>query len=164
MDANWGPQDAAPPSPNSKPTFLYLFKSRSISGCILWMNDPIHWISKCQSITARSSAEAEIYATDKCIKILLHITNISDDIGLRNLFIKETIDLYNDNQAYVKWAQKMTTKGLRHIQMQENAIRECVQQGLVTIKHVNGKINLADISTKEDKDVAHFLILQDHLM
>eukprot|EP00957_Ditylum_brightwellii_P089164 6790438-Ditylum_brightwellii.AAC.1 len=58
----------------------------------------------------------------------------------------------------------MTTKGLRHIQMRENAIRECVQQGFVTIKHVNGKINLADIFTKEDKDVAHFLILRDHLM
>jgi len=29
---------------------------------------PIYWLSKRQTVTAGSSAEAEIYATDECIK------------------------------------------------------------------------------------------------
>jgi hypothetical protein len=31
---------------------------------------PLHWFSKHQSVTAGSSAEAEIYATDECVKFL----------------------------------------------------------------------------------------------
>eukprot|EP00957_Ditylum_brightwellii_P115070 8776412-Ditylum_brightwellii.AAC.1 len=58
----------------------------------------------------------------------------------------------------------MTSKGLRHIQMQENVICEVMQMGFASIEHVNGKINLSDIFTKEDKDTAHFLTLQDILM
>jgi Reverse transcriptase (RNA-dependent DNA polymerase). len=61
-DANWGPQDASCPKPGDPPQELNLFKSRSISGFLLWFGGPLHWVSKRQSITARSSTEAEIYA------------------------------------------------------------------------------------------------------
>ena len=50
------------------------------------------------------------------------------------------------------------------MQIRENAIRESVQNKTVTIKHVDGKTNLADIFTKEDKDIAHFLKIRDTLM
>eukprot|EP00957_Ditylum_brightwellii_P079783 6067724-Ditylum_brightwellii.AAC.1 len=81
-NANWGPQDALAPKANVPPEHLKLFKSRSISGYLLWMNGPLHWVSKHQSITTRSSAEAEMYAMDECIKALLHINNILEDLGL----------------------------------------------------------------------------------
>ena len=64
MDANWGPQDQSKVKPGKTPPELETFKSRSISGYIIWYGGPIHWISKRQAITARSSAEAKIYATD----------------------------------------------------------------------------------------------------
>jgi hypothetical protein len=64
-DANWGPQDQSVPKPNDPPVLLDLWKSRSISGFMIWLSGPLHWMSKRQSITARSSAEAEIYAIDE---------------------------------------------------------------------------------------------------
>eukprot|EP00957_Ditylum_brightwellii_P011596 876551-Ditylum_brightwellii.AAC.1 len=76
---------------------LELFKARSISGFLLWINGPVHWISKCHQITARSSAEAEIYATDKCVKVLLHIKNILEDLGLKELIMGEMTKIYNGN-------------------------------------------------------------------
>ena len=58
----------------------------------------------------------------------------------------------------------MTTKGLRYIQIRENAVRESVLSNFVVIKHIEGKINLADIFTKEDKDCAHFISIRDMLV
>jgi hypothetical protein len=58
----------------------------------------------------------------------------------------------------------MTSKGLRHLQIRKNAVRESVQNSFVTISHVSGKINLADIFTKKDKDTSHFLTVRDVLM
>ena len=58
----------------------------------------------------------------------------------------------------------MTTKGLRHIQVQENAVRELVQKKFVNIQHITRAINLADLFTKEQKDWQHFILLRDILM
>ncbi len=58
----------------------------------------------------------------------------------------------------------MVTKGLRHIQMRENRVRENVQSGFVKICHVQGKLNLADLFTKEMRDTNHFVELRDLMM
>jgi hypothetical protein len=70
-DANWGPQDA---SLSGSTQDLPLFVSRSISAFYIDLLGPVHWMSKCQKVTAASSAEAEIYATDECVKFLLDFT------------------------------------------------------------------------------------------
>jgi Reverse transcriptase (RNA-dependent DNA polymerase). len=85
-DANWGPQDASIPKPNAPPQEIDLFKSRSISGFLIWLAGPLHWVSKWQSITARSSAEAKIYAVDECTKCIQHLTNILIDLQLYTQF------------------------------------------------------------------------------
>ena len=51
-DANWGPQDQSKPRENDKRE-IELFKTRSLSGFLLWLGGPIHWVSKRQTITAR---------------------------------------------------------------------------------------------------------------
>eukprot|EP00957_Ditylum_brightwellii_P133265 10161963-Ditylum_brightwellii.AAC.1 len=107
----------------------------------------------------RSSVEAEVYATDKYVKMLLHINNILTDMGLKETIMGQTTRIFNGNQVCVNWAKNMTSKGLCHIQMQENAIKEAVQTGFASIEHVNEKINLSNIFTEEDKDRAHFLTL-----
>ena len=54
-DANWGPQDQANPGPvKNKQNQLELFKTRSMSGYMVWVNGPIHWVVKRQTYTARS--------------------------------------------------------------------------------------------------------------
>lgn len=164
-DANWGPQDASVPKANDPPQEVELFKSRSISGFLLWLGGPLHWVSKRQSITARSSTEAEIYAVDECTKCLQHVSNILSDLNLLHLFThNEPIPIRNDNEAAVKWSHNMTTRGLRHIQMRENAVREQVQQGFITVEHIGGKHNLADPFTKEEKDNDHFITCRNLLL
>ena len=88
-------------------------------------NGPIMWSSKRQKITARSSAEAEIYATDECTKCVQQLKNLTDDLNLP--YSKKPTQLYNDNQACIYWSYNNTSKGLRHIQIKENAVRENIQ-------------------------------------
>jgi hypothetical protein len=120
-DANWGPQDATKSMAVSE---LPLFASRSMSGFYIDLFGPFHWSSKRQSITAGSSAEAEIYATDECVRFLLELAQILEFLDVKNIFIPRVSAIYNDNLACVNWSKLCTSKGLRHIQMKENRIRE----------------------------------------
>jgi len=160
-DANWGPQDALA---SSSGTALPLFVSRSISAFYIDLFGPLHWISRRQKVTAASSAEAEIYATDECIKFLLELDQIMEFLDVKHLFKPTTNIIYNDNRACVQWSKKATTKGLRYIQMCENRVRENVANNFVTIHHVDGKLNIVDIFTKEMRDTAHFVELRDLFM
>ena len=163
-DANWGPQDASVPHPSQTYEDLDLFKSRSLSGFILWLGGPLHWVSKRQSCTARSSAEAEIIATDECLKWLQHIAHILDDLHLKAKFFPHKLPVYNDNNACVIWSKGKTTKGLRHIQMRENAIKELQSMDFVEVRHIRGDRNLSDMMTKEDKDDSHYIECRDATM
>jgi hypothetical protein len=163
-DANWGPQDQSVPKTNKQAKQLPLFQSRSVSGFLLWLGGPLHWISKRQSITARSSAESEIYATDECCKALIHLSMLVEGLKLIEDVMPSPTTLYNDNQACIIWSRSMTTKGLRHVQIRENAVRESQQKGFIITKHCQGKYNLSDMFTKEDKDIGHFIEIRDHMM
>ena len=163
-DANWGPQDQSVPKPFMKPEEVDIFKSRSLSGFVIWGNGPIHWQSKRQSLTARSSAEAEIIATDECIKFLIYMNNMCEDINTASTMFPKPIHVYNDNATCIKWSKNMTTKGLRYIQIRENAVRESVINKFVDIKHIPGIVNLADLFTKEDKNTNHFIQIRDLLV
>ena len=70
-----------------------------------------------------------------------------------------TIDIYNNNQAIINWSHTMTTKGLMHLQICGNAVREAVQTNFTRVKHISGEVNVSDIITKEDKDKAHYINL-----
>jgi hypothetical protein len=160
-DANWGPQDASQPT---TPTELPMFVSRSMSAYYIDLYGPLHWLSKRQGITACSSAEAEIYATNKCVKFLLELSQLLEFLEVKHLFMPQPNIVYNDNRACVLWSKSSTTKGLRHIQMHENMVRENMASQFVTFTHVDGKLNLADIFTKEMKDVSHFVEHRDLFM
>ena len=125
-------------------------------------NGPIMWSSKRQNITARSSAEAEIYATDECTKCIQILRHLRSDLSLPSA--TSTVPIYNDNQACVIWSHSSTSKGLRHIQIKENVVRENVANKTISISHVEGKVNIADIFTKEDKDLNHFLSIRNLLL
>ena len=160
-DANWGPQDMSNTPQNHQ---LDLFKSRSISGHIIFLYGPLHWQSKRQSITARSSAEAEIYATDECVRELTYIRKIFQNLDLQKEFLSNPINIFNDNMACVQWSRNKTTRTIRHIQLRDNAVRENIQRKLIQIHHIPGANNVADIFTKEDRDKNHFVYLREKLL
>jgi hypothetical protein len=108
-DANWGPQDASVSSLSQE---LPLFTSRSMSAFYVDLLGPLHWISKRQKVPAASSAEAEIYATDECVKFLLELVQILEFLGVCHLFMPTTNIIYNNNKACVQWSKCSTTKGL----------------------------------------------------
>ena len=125
---------------------------------------PFNWLSKRQSVTAGSSAEAEIHATDECIKFLLELEQRLTFLEVKHLFMPTTIIIYNDSKACVNWSKTCTTKGLCHIQMKENRVHENVQNSFVSICHVDGKTNIADLFTKEMRDTGHFVELRDLIL
>jgi len=85
--ANWGPHDATRPS---SPVELPLFTSRSMSAFYIDPLDPLHWMSKRQSVTAGSSAQAEIYATNECVKFLIDLVILLDFLEVKGIFMPGT--------------------------------------------------------------------------
>jgi len=159
-DACWGSQLGSSLSPGTE---INMFKLRSMSGYIvIRTGGPISWAAVRQERTSQSSCEAEVRATDECIKEVLSVRFRTQDIGLTDHSTPTAV--FNDNQACVDWCKTTTTTGMKHITLRENAIRESVHDGDLTIHHISGKLNCSDIFTKEIKDVSHFCLLRDSFM
>eukprot|EP00978_Attheya_sp_CCMP212_P021791 scaffold64076_cov55-Attheya_sp.AAC.1 len=130
---------------------------------IMRSGGPIVWHVERQKWTSCSSCESEIKATDCCTKSVLHIRLILEDL-LQADILSHT-PMFNDNQACVDWSKSTTTKGLKHLNQRENAIRESsIIKHEVTLDHIAGKINPSDLFTKELCDTSHFLFLHDSFM
>lgn len=154
-DANWGPQDATQTKSTKE---LPLFTSRSMSAFHIDLFGPLHWLSKCQLVTAGSSVEAEIYAPNECVKFLLELNQIFIFLDSHHIFMPSMNVNYNDNQACINWSKFSTTKGHCRIQMKENRVHEKVSTQFVQVCPIDGKINLADIFMKEMKDITLTLL------
>ena len=89
------------------------------------------------------------------------MSQLIHDLNLQHDLLNDTTHIYNDNMACVQWSKNRTTRSIRHIQLRENAVREAVQNGLISVKHIPGKLNPADIFTKEDRDTAHYVSMRD---
>jgi hypothetical protein len=159
-NACWGSKLGNVESTNEE---IEMFKLRSISGYIVFhAGGPIAWSSVRQPHTSRSSCEAEIRATNECTKEVLSVCLRSLDIGLEDNITPTPV--YNDNQGCVDWCKTTTTSGMKHMCLRENTFRESAVEHEVSIHHISGKRNPADIFTKELKDVSHFCLLRDSFM
>ena len=160
-DANWGPQDASHPSPtNTCPVSIQ--ESKSICGHIFFYGGClILWKTHKEARISRSSCEAEIKATDECVKNIKMFWHILTDL---NLPPRNPTPIYNDNCGAVEWSHLFSTKGMRHLNICENAVREAQQFQEVTISHIPGTCNIADIFTKEFKSHCTFRTLRALLL
>jgi hypothetical protein len=149
-------------------TFLPLFKFQSMSGGVVFQKGgPLSWTAIRQDQTALSSGEAEIRATNKMSKSVVGMHHLAESVRSSGYDISDTVapsSLYNDNAACIQWAHNMTSKKIRHMELRENAVCEWVHDGILNILHVKGRINPADIFTKEMRDGAHFRQLRDSFM
>ena len=140
-----------------------MFKYRSMSGyLIMRCGGPIAWKAVRQERTSRSTCEAEIRATDETVKEILSIRHRCDDMSLPDAI--GPTRLYNDNQGAVDWSKTTSTKGMRHINLKDCAVRDSIQAKEVDICHIPGDINPSDIFTKEMRDGTHFRTLRDSFM
>ncbi len=164
-DACWGSQIG---SAVADGTLLLLFKFHSMNGSIIFCNGgPVGWIGECQERTSLRSCEMESRATNATSKKVVNFCNLCLSISNSGNILSDISQptlLYNDNDACIRWSYNMTSKAARHIELQENLVWEWVQNKTINIQHVSGKINPADIFTKEMRDGAHFRHLQDSFM
>ena len=164
-DACWGSQIG---NAVREGTLLPLFKFRSMSGGIIFRcGGPVAWVGERQDKTSLSSCEAEIRATSATAKLLKSVLNMASGLAASGVSIADldgSSAIYNDNEACVAWSHNMTSKAVRHMELRENSIREWVQDGSISVSHVSGKCNPADIFTKEMKDGAQFRRLRDSFM
>jgi hypothetical protein len=141
-------------------TLLPLFKCRSMNGGIFFhQGGPIAWTAVCQEHTSLSLCKAEIRATNEVSKLLMGIRHLTNDVQKNKYDIVDTAEaspLYNDNELCIKWSHNMTMKQICHMEMRKNAVGEWVQDAFLKVLHVSGRINPADIFTKEMRDGAHF--------
>jgi len=59
--------------------------------------------------------------------------------------------IYNDNKGAIDWSHSFSTQGMRHLNIRKNAFREAQSFHEVSISHIAGTCNPADIFTKEFK-------------
>ena len=159
-DACWGGQfgNALPEG-----TPIELFKFRSLSGYVICRSGgPVAWRALRQDRTALSSCEAEIYATNECVKDTLAIKLLAQDLHM--LDGSQCTPVYNDNEACVSWSASVTNKGTKHMNLRENSVREAHLLQEVHVQHIPGKINPSDLFTKEIKDASHYRRLRDSMM
>jgi hypothetical protein len=152
-DANWGPQDASKPS-LTETREISLDETKSITGHVLFYGGaPVFWSSQKEDRTSGSSCEAEIKATNGCTKSILWFRHILSDLGLS--ISSSPTPLYNDNQGAVNWSKTTSTKGMRHVNIQENIVRESIHIFKdIEVGHIPGPCNPADIFTKEFKSAS----------
>ena len=101
-------------------------------------------------------------ATNECSTELQSIKHRAHDIGIPEYYSRTKI--YNYNKSAVQWVASVTSKGIKHLNLRENMVREFHQSKDVDIEHIPGIINPSNIFTKEMKDKTHFRNIRDSMM
>ena len=101
-------------------------------------------------------------ATKECATKLQSLKHRAKDIGIPDAYSRTNI--YNYNKAAIQWADSVILKVIKHINLQENMVREFHQSKDVDVEHIPGIINPSNIFTKLIKDNTHFRNLRDSMM
>ncbi len=126
----------------------------------MYGNGPVAWGAQRQSFTALSSCEAEVTATNDTVKTVLEFRILFRHLGLT---LTSLVPIYNDNRGAVDWCKGTITKKTRHIDIQENFVKENINR-TISLSHIPGKTNLADLFIKEFKDSSFSLNIRNLLV
>ena len=129
---------------------------KSRTGYVIFLGkSPISWCSKLQTETALSSTESEIVALSTCMRKILWIQRLIQDIsfgfGVKvhdETLIKATV--HEDNQAAISNANKTSINNrTRHIHTKYWHFREHLnQQTGIVIQYIKSADNIGDLFTK----------------
>ena len=154
--------DVSVPKPSSRPIEQAPSSLRSLSGwLVLHSGSTIAWGCARHKDTAQSSCQAEVHSINETTKLILEFRLLFRNI---NFPLTTPSPMKNDNQGAVLWAKGTTTKKMRWVDLRENLIRENIQCKNISVIHIPGKLNLADLFTKEFRDVNLFLSLRNLFM
>ena len=117
--------------------------------------------SKKQSETMLCSASTELVAGSVAATDGVHLRNLKEEIGFPEegptaMWIdnKATVALAHDPQSFNK---------TKHVARRHHFLRECVDSGVLDVKHISTEFNIADIFTKA-LDVKKFRLFRAAVM
>ena len=116
---------------------------------VTYMGGPIDWACTREKKASRSVCESEIKGMDEGTKMVLALRHLFHDLGITHLS-RPTPLLFSDNQGGLAWAHsEAMTKKLRHVNLREVAIQDSLRNSDISIGHIPGNLNPADLFTKE---------------
>ena len=120
---------------------------KSTTGHIFYLGgNPITWCSQKQEIVALSSCEAEFMAATEASKQAIWLNDLLGEV-LGSKCDKVVMRI--DNKFVIALSKNPVFHGRsKHIHTRFHFIRECVEKGLVSVEHVAGVKQKADILTK----------------
>lgn len=100
-----------------------------------------------------SSTEAEFLIAVTAAKVAKYLRAVLNELGLHQ---EDATDIYEDNAAAIMMANaRRPTERSRHIDIQNFALQEWVQNKDVILKHVRGVLNPSDALTKATGWILH---------
>ena len=116
---------------------------RSTSGGVILHGKHLikHW-SKLQTTVALSSGEAEIYACNKGASEGIGISQMCADFD-----VEKQVHMFTDASACKGAIMRRGTGRLKHIQVQELWLQECVRRGLIIVHKIGREDNCSDLLT-----------------
>jgi rubrerythrin len=119
---------------------------KSTSGWIIFVNGSVVvWKTLKQSITAKSSAEAEYIALSQAVSDAIYLRSILMELG----YEVATIQVYEDNAAAIQIATNLVFKSkVKQVNVHYHFIRDYVRMGTVEISHIQSRDQVADMFTK----------------
>ena len=119
---------------------------RSITGFMIKFADcAINWYSHAQKTVALSSTEAEYMALSDCARQVTWVQSLLSELGV----IIRPIPICADNQGSIFLAQNpVQERRSKHIDIKYHHVRECIEDGRVSLCFLEGTRNPADMFTK----------------
>ena len=120
---------------------------RSISGHIIYLNGcPVSWRSKGQKSVSLSSTEAEYKAISDLTTEVMFVKMTTNFLGMK---AKLPMEIRVDNTGAIYLAKSASgSSRTKHIDTHYHYVRECIENGELTVKFVRSAANKADIFTK----------------
>lgn len=124
---------------------------KSTTGYVVYYcNGPVTWCSRKQPVVALSSTEAEFIAAAECVKELLYIKVLIEQLTSNNLKVILNID----NQSAIAIIKNgQFNKRSKHIDVRYHFIHEKIRENLFKIDYLSTENMIADIFTKPSNKI-----------
>jgi hypothetical protein len=129
---------------------LKVEEAQSLQGAlIVQMGSAIVWKEmRERRVVSQASCEAEIKSLDECTRLVQALWLLLEDLGMRDV-AKPTL-IYNNNQGSVNGSKGWANRRMRPMNICNMAIQDAHHEHQeIDIEHIKGKLNPADILTKE---------------
>ena len=114
-------------------------------GCIALSGAIFHTWAKQQNTIADSSAESEFNGLAQACKEVKYVLEVLDEM---DIILHKPPQIYIDNTSAMSMLEKNVKSRVKHLDRKVYWVREFVANGNVIVKHVDGRLNLADLFTK----------------